>query len=62
MVLGFEALYDLYVLEACQLEVFSFAYSLSKTTQSACYFPPKRGRKVIVNMVNSDYGMQDTVI
>jgi len=54
-ILGFEALCDLYALEACQLEVFSVAYSLRKTIQSARYFfPQSRVEKIIVNMVNSD--------
>jgi len=62
-VLGFEALCDLYAPEACQVEVFSAAYSLRKTTQGAHYFIPQSGvEKVIVNMVDIDCDMQDIVV
>ena len=58
----FEALCDFYTSEACHCEVFNAAYLLQKTTISARYFIPHSGvEKIIVNMVNSDRGMQDTV-
>ena len=63
MVLGFEAFCDLYAPEACQLEVFSVAYSLRKTTQDARYFfPQSEVEKITVNMVNNDHDMRDTVV
>jgi len=63
MVLGFEALCNLYVPEACQFKVFNIAYSLRKITQGARYFFPENGlEKLIVNMVNSDHGMRDIVV
>ena len=60
-VLGFEVLCDFYAPWACQHEVFK--YFLRKTTQEACYFTPQSGvEKIIINMVNSDHHMQDTVV
>jgi len=62
-VLGFEALCNLYTPEACQREVFSAAYLLWKTFQGTSYFIPQSGvEKIIVNMVDSDHGMQDFMI
>jgi len=61
-VLKFKARCDLYTSEACQLEVFSIAYSLRKTIQGARYFIPQSGvEKIIVNMINNNHGIQDTV-
>jgi len=63
VVLGIEALCDLYAPEARQCEVFSTAYLLRKTTQGARYFTSQSGvEKVIVNTVNNDHGMRDTVV
>ena len=62
-VLGFEALCDLYAPEACYYEVFNIVYLLRKTTQGAHYFIPQSGvEKIIVNMVNSNHGMRDTMV
>ena len=62
-VIGFEALRDLYALEACLCEVFNTTYSLRKTTYNARYFAPQSGvEKIIVNMVTNDHGMRDTVV
>ena len=48
---------------ACQREVFNAAYVLRKTSQNVRYFVPRSGcEKIIVNMVDSDHGMQDTEI
>ena len=61
--LGFEALCAMSVLEACQPEVFSATYALRKTSQDARYFVPQsESEKIIINIVDSDHGMQDTVI
>ena len=41
----------------------STTYSLRKTTQGARYFAPQSGiEKVIVNIVNNDHSMRDTVV
>ena len=62
-ILGFEALCDLYAPETCHCEVFITAYLLRKTTQGTRYFVPRSGvEKVIINMVNSDHGMRDTMV
>ena len=62
-VLRFEALCILSVPDVCQWEVFSAAYALRKSSQDARYFMPQSGcKKIIVNMVESDHGMRDTVI
>ena len=63
MVLGFETLCVLYASEACQCEVFSTAYTLRRTIQGACYFVPQSGiEKTIVNMIDNDHDMRDTVV
>ena len=62
-VLGFEALCALIVPDVFQREVFSTAYALRKTTQDVCYFVPQSGcKKIIINMIDSDHGMRDTVV
>jgi len=62
-VLGFEALGALFTPEACQREVFSTAYSLRKTTQGPRYFIPQSAvEKIVVNMVDNNYSMRDTVV
>ena len=62
-VLEFEALCDIYAPEACHCEVFSAAYLLKKTTLGACYFIlPTAVEKIVVNMVDSNRGMRDTVV
>ena len=61
--LRFKALYALIVPDVCRCEVFSAAYALKKTAQDACYFVPLSGcEKIIINMLDSDHGMRDTVI
>jgi len=61
-VLGFEVLYNLYALEVCHRKVFNTAYLLRKTTQGARYFILKSGvEKIIVNMIDNDHGMRDSV-
>ena len=62
-VLRFEALYALYAPEVCQGEVFSTAYALRKTTQDAQYFVPQSWvGKIIINMVDNDHGIRDTLV
>ena len=39
-IMGFEALCNLYALEACQCEVFSTTYLLRKTSHGTRYFTP----------------------
>jgi len=60
-VLEFEALCDLYALEYYHYEVFSVMYLLRKTTLGARY-PQSGVEKIIVNMVDSDSGMPDTMV
>ena len=53
---------DLYTPKACQCEAFSTAYVLRKTTQGTRFFVPQNGvEKIIINMVDNDHGMRDTV-
>ena len=62
-VLGFEALCALIVLDAYRHEAFIIAYALRKTAQDVCYFVPQSGcENIIVNMVDSDHSMRDTVV
>ena len=62
-VLGFEALCNLYAPKACQCEVFSATYLLRKTSHGTRYFISLSGvGKIIVNMVDSDHGVRDSVI
>jgi len=62
-VLGFEALCALVSLDACRREVFSVVYVLRRTSQNVCYFVPQSGcDKIIVNMVDNEHGMHDTVV
>ena len=57
-VLGFEAFCALYVLDACQREVFSIAYTLRRIIQGARYFIFQSGvEKIKINMVDRDHGM-----
>ena len=58
--LGFEALCALSVVS--QREVFHAAYELRKTSQDARFFVPQSGCEKIINMVDSDHGMRNTVI
>jgi len=61
--LGFEALCALILPDACRRDVFNAAYVLRKTAQDAHYFVPQSGyENTIINMVDSDYGMRDTVV
>ena len=59
--LGFEAFYALFTSEACPREAFSTVHLLRKTTQGAYYFPQSGVEKIIVNMIDSDHSMRDTV-
>ena len=53
----------MYAPEAYQREVFSTAYTLRRTTQGTRYFIPHSGvEKIIVNLIDSDHGMQNTII
>jgi len=53
----------LYAPKACQHEVFGTAYALRRITQGTRYFVPQSGvEKIIVNMVDIDHGMRDTVV
>ena len=62
-VLGFEARCALIVPNSCQREVFSAAFVLRKTAQDARYFVPQTGcEKIIVNIVDSDHGMRNTMV
>ena len=62
-ILRFDALCDLYAPDACHCEVFSTTYLLRKTTLGSHYFVPKiEVKKIIVNIVDSDCGMRDTVV
>ena len=62
-VLSFKALCDLYAPKACHCEVFSATYLLQKTTIGARYFILQSGvEKIIINMVDSNRGMQDIVV
>ena len=39
------------------------AYALRKTSQDVCYFVPQGGCiKLIINMVDSDHDMRETVV
>ena len=61
--LEFEAFNALIVPYAYRRGIFSAAYTLRKTAQDACYFVPQSVcEKIIVNMVVSDHGIQDTVV
>ena len=61
-VLRFETLCDLYAPEACHCDVCSVAYLLRKTTIGARYFiPQSRVENIIVNMVDSDRSMRNTM-
>ena len=47
----------------CQREIFCAAYARRKTNQDARFFVPQIGcEKLIVNMVDSDYGMRYIVV
>ena len=62
-VLEFEALYDLYAPWACHCEIFSTAYLLQMTTIGARYFILQSGvKKIIINMMDRDRGMRDTMV
>ena len=61
-VLGFEALCALSISETCQGEVFSAAYALRKINQDTGYFVPQIGCENIINMMDSDHSMRDSVV
>ena len=53
----------MYVLETCQREVFSTAYSLRRTTQGAHYFVPQSMiENIIVNMIDNGNGPWNIVV
>jgi len=63
IVLEFEAFCTLSAPDAWQHEVFCDAYALRKTLQDARFFVTRSGcEKLIVNIVESDHSMRDTVV
>jgi len=49
--------------DACQHEVFCASYALRKTSQDTHFFVPQSGyEKLIVNMVDNDLCMYNTVV
>ena len=62
-VIEFEAFCALSAPDAYQREVFWDAYALKKTLQDARFFVPRSGcEKLIMNMVDNNHNMRDTVI
>ena len=61
--LEFEAFCSLSAPDVCQREVFWDAYVLKKTLQDTRFFVPRSGcKKLIMNMVDNNHNMRDTVI
>ena len=63
ILLGFEALCNRFLLEACGREEFYTVYMMRKGPQDARSFSPQKGcNRLIVNQPDNDYGWRDSVI